>query len=100
MFASKFLRRAGLSRSLAQRVAPPAYNGKCISERKQWISVCQCYFLISPCCFCFYVLSGVARRWMSDISEGPVKDGRVYQVIGAVVDVEVSLEDSEVNYAS
>lgn len=26
---------------------------------------------------------------MSEVAEGPVKDGRVLQVIGAVVDVEV-----------
>lgn len=29
-----------------------------------------------------------ARRWMSQVAEAPVKDGRVLQVIGAVVDVE------------
>lgn len=33
--------------------------------------------------------STTAKRWMSEVAEGPVKDGRVLQVIGAVVDVEV-----------
>jgi len=34
-------------------------------------------------------MATAARRWMSEVAEAPVKDGRVLQVIGAVVDVEV-----------
>lgn len=32
---------------------------------------------------------------MSEVAEGPVKDGRVLQVIGAVVDVEVRCWDND-----
>jgi hypothetical protein len=50
-------------------------------------------FLIAPALlliFSFALHFVTGKRWLSgEVAEGPVKDGRVLQVIGAVVDVEV-----------